>query len=157
MELSVYLNEVCCLEDTDEDNYRIVDEYPELIYFKDYIVEKDIEYYDLEKTVNNLGYKLEDLNLDLIINDCIFIFRDWYNNEVKIQDPLTHIENKKCIYYKQKDYISDSVNYKVIDDPFIVDLNTLNKHLHNYFYNSKEYKAKVINNFIEGKTFVYYG
>lgn len=166
------------------EEFFTLEECPELEIFKEFAFEKENGYYDLETDAKNQGYNIDDLVLRSF-SSCptVYVFNDKEGNEVKIVEPTIIKKIERCLTYsciseQRKGANKQFYEDEIWDSPCVVDTKTLNEHWKKYFsHNTPEskggfgygvefkledeemknrFKKNIIDNFIEGETFVVY-
>ena len=83
LDISVYKPVKATIETGEIEIFNIED-YPELAFFKEFIFEKENEYYNLQKELSKFGYSLDDL--------------DWCGTEYGDQTIFNYINTKHELY-----------------------------------------------------------
>lgn len=125
------------------EDFYILDDNPELSVFKDFIFERENEYYDLKTAAKNAGHDLSELTWSSISYgedacEIAYIFNDKNGNEIKLTDVPKITKLQKCIAYEEIGHQRKGVNKRFYDDgvwggPCITDNNTLIDHWVKYF------------------------
>lgn len=89
-----------------------LDEYPELKFFKEFIFEKENDYYDLEGDLTKLGYNLDDLDSTCTEYGNKVIFHYTYTKH-ELYEAYTYLDDVwHRIYFKTKKELLNSSEYE---------------------------------------------
>lgn len=173
-------------DSVDTEDFWIIEDDTELSIFKDFFFEKEIEFYDFEEPMKNMGYDLKDFynggmefgpdaTFDLVHREEGF--------KITLVNPPTIKIKKTGFIYEEVGYQRKGANKKFYEDgmwdsPCITDSKTLNEHWEKYFsyqtpdskggwgsvveYSLEDeemrrgFKENIIDKFVEGETFVIY-
>ena len=116
-------------------------ETPELEVFKDFIFEKENEYYDTVKALTDAGYVAENVECTGIEfgDEAIFNFETKDGGvRFDIKNPPTHKVLERCVACEEIGYQRKGANKQFYEDdmwnsPCVMDAKTLNEHWEKYF------------------------
>ena len=161
------------IEKTYGDYYLLnIKDHPALGIFQDYIVLAPVERIDIEGTFIQRCLNLSDyVNKGVITVDGIAYFnfeKTSDNTTLKIpyNDILLKTEIEECLIEKSIGYQRKGANYKFYEDDIwnqvlVFDYNMLILHWDMYFSETatdrQNFKENIVDKFIEGETFVWYG
>ncbi len=161
------------IEKTYGDYYLLnVKDHPELLIFKNYIVLAPVERIDIEGTFIQRCLNLSDyVNKGVLSVDGIAYFNfekisDKTTLKIPYNDILLKTEVEECLIEKSIGYQRKGANYKFYEDdmwnlPIVADYKTLLHHWDIYFSETasdrQNFKENIVDKFIEGETFVWYG
>ncbi len=158
----------------DVENFIVLKDYPELQMFKNLAFNKVNEYHNLEKALSDKGYDINELQWEgsEYGETTVFIFKTKEGLEIKIEEPPIIKKRELCLAYEEVGYQRKGANKQFFDDgmwdaPAITDLKTLKEHWKKYFSDKTAYyggakthkahfKKHIIDNFVEGETYVEY-
>jgi len=188
MGLDIYLYRAEPLGDRNPqsiDDFKTLEDHPELKVFEHLSFDRENGYYDLEKAVALKGYKLENLTWSETIcaKRITFIFKDKGGKKINVTDPPVVKRIEKCIAYSEVSYQRKGANSQFYEDeiwdgPYVVDIDVLKTHWEKYFsrktpaskggfgsgveYDLSDeemkhrFKENILDKFIQGQTFVVY-
>jgi len=168
-----------------KDSFLILSEYPELEMFSKFAFDKENEYFDLKKPVEEKGYSFEGIAIvsQKYGKDDIITFETKDGERFEIINPPIFKKIDSCLCYKEVGYQRKGANKRfyqdgIWDSDCVTDLKTLKEHWKKYFSNhdegkgdgwgygvelklaesemKKNFKKNIIDNFVEGETFVVY-
>jgi hypothetical protein len=187
LDISVYkvLNPTSFDPQDDDLDFYILSDFPELSPFKDFLFERENEYYDLGGELKKMGYNLDDIiSLGTSYgSDVIYYYETKDGEKIEIKNPSTLKQKDFCIAVEEVGYQRKGANKQFYEDgmwssPSVLKLEILNEHWEKYFsfqtpnseggfgssveYNQEDdvmktnFKENIIDKFIEGETFVIY-
>jgi len=149
--------------DKKSEEFHILSECPELIQFKPLAYERVNEYWDLDKTIKDLGHNPDEMHLDgydIETGEDITLHYTHLNGEsIDIKNPPYFYKTELCIDveevgYQRKGANSDFYEHDIWNSDCITKLEVLEEHAKKYFDDS--FRQNIIENFVEGETFVIY-
>ena len=146
----------------DDLEFYVLSEFPELSVFKEKLFERENQYFNIEKMVEDMGFKYDDDILNMTTSygdDVIFCFQTTDGKTFEIKNPETFTKKDFCLGVTEVGYQRKGANKQFYEDdmwdsPCVVDKETLITHHKKYF--STEFETNIIDKFVEGETFVIY-
>jgi hypothetical protein len=130
------------IENIDPDDFWIIEDNPELIpIFNSLCLEMEMEFYDFEKSMKDMGYALEDFyeaGMEIGPKAIFYFVHSEEGYEVVIVNPPIIKVKKMGFVLEEVGYQRKGANKKFYEDgiwdsPCVTDLNTLNEHWEKYF------------------------